>query len=252
MATQPLAAMSMGEILDGAFSIYRRILGTLIAIVMVCQGLPAALTVYAELAGGVIQNPSVWLAAMVVGWIGGLLSVGATVWAISEAYLGHTPAVGPALRYALGKAWRLFVAGLAKYLLIMVASLFLLIPGIIVACGYAVVTQSVLLEDLRRPTDSLARSWSLTKGYKLRAFSLGVVIFVILYIPIVVAGAAAGLVPETEAALAAVTVLSQILYLVLYPLVGCTFTLFYYDLRVRKEAFDLEHLARHLAPTART
>jgi hypothetical protein len=32
----------------------------------------------------------------------------------------------------------------------------------------------------------------------------------------------------------------------IYPVVSCAFTLFYYDLRVRKEAFDLDHLSRQI------
>jgi len=37
-----------------------------------------------------------------------------------------------------------------------------------------------------------------------------------------------------------------------YPLLTCVFTLFYYDLRVRKEGFDVELLATQLggAPAA--
>jgi hypothetical protein len=41
-----------------------------------------------------------------------------------------------------------------------------------------------------------------------------------------------------------------LVFLFLYPFTSCVFTLFYYDLRVRKEAFDLEVLSRHLAIAA--
>ena len=34
--------------------------------------------------------------------------------------------------------------------------------------------------------------------------------------------------------------------LLIYPLISCVFTLFYYDLRVRKEGFDLEMLSHQL------
>jgi hypothetical protein len=34
--------------------------------------------------------------------------------------------------------------------------------------------------------------------------------------------------------------------LLIYPLIACVFTLFYYDLRVRKEGFDLEVLSGQL------
>ena len=38
--------------------------------------------------------------------------------------------------------------------------------------------------------------------------------------------------------------------LFLYPFISCVFTLFYYDLRVRKEAFDLELLSQQLGVAA--
>jgi hypothetical protein len=36
--------------------------------------------------------------------------------------------------------------------------------------------------------------------------------------------------------------LASLLQLAIYPAYACAFTLLYYDLRVRKEAFDIEYL----------
>src|SRR2546426_126577 len=41
-----------------------------------------------------------------------------------------------------------------------------------------------------------------------------------------------------------------LIFLFFYPFTSCVFTLLYYDLRVRKEAFDLELLSQHLGITA--
>jgi hypothetical protein len=41
-------------------------------------------------------------------------------------------------------------------------------------------------------------------------------------------------------------VVFALLYLFYYPFSSCVFTLFYYDLRVRKEAFDLEMLSQQI------
>ena len=43
-----------------------------------------------------------------------------------------------------------------------------------------------------------------------------------------------------------IQIFTSLLQLVLFPLLPVTFTLFYYDLRVRKEAFDLEFLSEQL------
>jgi hypothetical protein len=44
------------------------------------------------------------------------------------------------------------------------------------------------------------------------------------------------------------TTLGYVLPLVLAPVVAAVITLIYYDLRVRREAFDLEMLAQQLGP----
>ena len=41
-------------------------------------------------------------------------------------------------------------------------------------------------------------------------------------------------------------VLAACVSMLSYPVLTCVFTLFYYDLRVRKEGFDLEMLSRQL------
>ncbi|MGD8868189.1 MAG: hypothetical protein PVI01_11175 [Gemmatimonadales bacterium] len=250
MATYQLRPLSIGEILDAAFGVYRRIFGTLVAIAVICKGLPAVIQIYIEQSGGVITAPWLWLVAFVLGAVGGLIAAGATLRAISETYLGAVAEVTPAIQFALRKAWRLFVAGLAAYLLMLVAALFFVIPGIIVACGYAVVPQVAVLEDeLPAPTNALGRSWHLTKGFKWRAFGLYVIALVVLYIPFVAAGMISVAIPgifASETASLFLSVGAQLFWLVLYPVFACILTLFYYDLRVRKEGFDLEHLARHL------
>lgn len=239
MATYQIRAMSIGEILDGTFTIYRQYFGPLVGIAITCYGAPAVLGVYVELRGGVVFAPGLWGLSMLLQAIGGLIAAGATVKVVSDAFLGREPVMGDALHFAVGKIWRILVAGIAKYILIFLATLLLFVPGVIVACGYAVVVQTVVLEDLAAATDALSRSWSLTKGSKGRAFVLGVVTFAILLIPTFVAGVLAAFFPGAF-------VLAALVQLLVYPIFGCAFTLFYYDLRVRKEAFDLEHLSRQL------
>ncbi|MFQ6045894.1 MAG: hypothetical protein ACE5PT_05985 [Gemmatimonadales bacterium] len=272
MATYELRAMSVGEILDGALAIYRVHFGTLVAVVVVCQGVPAIMNVYVVLGGGVAQHPVTALAAVLLSGLGGLIAAGATIWIISEVYLGEDPTMGDALGFAFGKVWRIFVAGLAKYLLIglafgvpflvasamlafalqspvLVLAAALLVPvgmvmAVVLAAGYAVVTQAVVLEDLPAATDALGRSWALTKGAKGRAILLGIVVLVLVFLPFMIAGAVAATVPWTETT---ADVGAQLLSLMVYPINPCVFTLFYYDLRVRKEGFDLAHLSERLS-----
>ena len=123
------------------------------------------------------------------------------------------------------------------------AGLLLIVPGIIVACGYAVVIQVVMLESLASGTEALGRSWELTKQFKGKALVLGVVVFCLLYVPLFAAGVLAEVISPLRVGF---LVLGQLLQLAAMPAFACVFTLFYYDLRVRKEAFDLEQLSRYV------
>lgn len=51
---------------------------------------------------------------------------------------------------------------------------------------------------------------------------------------------------------AGLEMVANVIQVLLYPIMPCAFTLFYYDLRVRKEAFDLEYLSRELGFGAET
>ena len=243
MATYQLRSMSFGETLDGALAIYREGFGTLVSVAIACQGIPAILSVYIGLGGGVVFHPVLWVVSAILASIGNLVATGATVWVISEIYLGREPDFGDAISYAFGKIVRLLMAGIAKGILVLLALLLLVVPGIVVWCGYSVVTQVVVLERLPSSLDSLGRSWDLTKGHKGKAFALVLVVSLLLGLPLMVGGALAAFFP---ALYETVTIGGQILQLMLYPIMACAFTLFYYDLRVRKEAFDLEHLSRQI------
>lgn len=237
-----LRAMTVGEIVDGAIAIYRSCFPTLASIAIVCQGIPIVILTFVTLGGGPVVHPLLWTLALLLSSLGGLFAAAATLWVISEAYLGREATAGNALGFALGKFVPLFVAGLIKYLFIGLGMLFLLVPGIIIACGYAVVSQVVVLEAVA-PTRALGRSWELTKGFKKRAFGLGFIVLFFVSLPSTVFGIVGAAYPAITTT---VEILAQLLSLFIYPIVGCAFTLFYYDLRVRKEAFDLEVLSRQL------
>lgn len=241
MAGYELRAMSIGEIIDGSVTIYRRHFGILITIAVICVGLPALINIYVGLAGGPLLHPGLWFLSGVLGIVGGLISGGATVYAISQLYMGQTPTVDQALRRALARFGKLLLAGFFKYAIIGFGMVLLFVPGVIAMCGLAVVVQAVVIENPPSAVAALSRSWNLTRGYKGKAFVLGIAVFIVLWIPIVAAAAMAGLV---GAAGVWIDALAQILSFVLFPVLAAAFTLFYYDLRVRQEAFDLELLTQ--------
>ena len=86
-------------------------------------------------------------------------------------------------------------------------------------------------------------------------FGLGLTLLLLLYIPVVaITGLLAVVIPQASgerfgpASLSTIGALAAggVVQMFIYPLFYCVLTLTYYDLRVRKEGFDLELLASTL------
>ena len=225
----------------------RRHFGLLFGIAVVCEGVPTALDAYIDLAGGSGAHPGLGLLDRALNAVGTLLVTGATVRAVSQAYLGRVPELGDAVRYAGDKLGAVFGATVLSGLVALLATLALVIPGIVVFCGYSVAGPVAALEPLRSSTEALSRSWSLTKGFKGKALVLWVVSFALIMVVVLAVGFLGGLASQAVGGLdALITVLLGLITLLMYPLISCVFTLFYYDLRARKEGFDLEVLSGQL------
>jgi len=251
MATTQLRPMAMGEILDASFALLRRHAGVFFGVAIVCQGVPTALSLFVEFNGGARQHFGLYAFSQVLSFVGYLLITGASIRVVSQAYLGNEPSLSDALDFAFGKLGRTLAAGFATGILVVFAAILLFIPGIVVASGLSVAVQAAVLEPLPGGTDGLGRSWSLTQGFKWRAFGLYAVVIVLVVLCLFgfafVAGLAAAFLPLV---FVPAMIGFALVFLFFYPFTSCVFTLFYYDLRVRKEAFDLELLSQHLGIAA--
>ena len=246
MTTYQLRPLSLGEILDGALVLLRRHFALVLGIAIVCEGIPTAMDVYIDLIGGASQNPGLNLLDRVLTLVGSVFVTGATVRVVSEAYLGRTPMFGDAMGFAGQRFGPVFGANFLSGLLTVLAMVLLIIPGIIVACGYSVAAQAAALES-GSSGEALRRSWNLTKGFRWKALGLGAVSIALILVVFLGAGLLAGILSGVLGGLDAVlAVLAGGVSLFIYPVISCVFTLFYYDLRVRKEGFDLEMLSREL------
>ncbi len=246
MADYQLRPLSIGEILDGALVLLRRHFTLVLGIAVVCEGIPTAMDVYIDLTGGGSQNPGLSLLDRLLTLVGSVLVTGATVRVVSEAYLGRTPLFGDAMGFAGSRFGTILGANIMSGFLTVLATLALVIPGIVVACGYSVAAEAAALES-GSASEALRRSWDLTKGFKWKALALGVVSIGLILVVYLGAGVLGGIMGEVVGGLDAVlAVLAACVSLLIYPVISCVFTLFYYDLRVRKEGFDLEMLSRQL------
>jgi len=218
----------------------------------------------------------------VLYYLATLLLTTATVRVVSDAYLGRAPSFKDALGLGRKRMWPLFLVGLAKFVLL--GALFGLVVGTygfvgffmnragiglpadivtaaiavvglwlvaLVACGYGVTTQVVVLEQLGGALQAFGRSWRLTKGFRFKVFALAVVAFLLFNIIPSVIFTIIGAMwsPAAPFASIAVQVVTLLVPVVLSPAIACVLTLLYYDLRVRREGFDLQVLSQQLGIT---
>ncbi len=178
--------------------------------------------------------------------------------AICAAAMVPGLAVGAgALLIAMGAGSNIGLLGGGIIMLIL--GLPLIVVPIYVAMRLALVAPSFVIET-RGAGAAISRSWALMKGNALKAFAVlfivGAVVALIQLIvtsPIAVV-AAMGAVRGAEpsgAMTALFGVLQAITSTLLGPLTSIVVILLYYDMRIRKEGFDLELLARDLEASAK-
>jgi len=264
--------LSLREILGRTFSLYRQNLLLFVGINVLPQ-----LGMLAVSLGEGALNPKTWSAGGLLSdttpadiWIGSLVlcvfgfAVYAfvyviiqypAVYAASDLYLGRDASIRGSLRLGI---WRMVILDCVIFLYasaIIVGGLLLVVPGIYLMCRLALCTPAALLENLG-PWASLERSFRLTKGNARRSFlifllcsALGCAALLVFAFPFVVM---AGLSLNEPGMLRMWTALSQVgtffAAVLVMPIFTIATTIFYYDLRVRKEAFDPQSLPFRVQP----
>jgi hypothetical protein len=271
MSNMDLRPLSLGELLDRTFTLYRENFLLFIGIsaiphilVLALNLVPIALMPSKVTTSG-LTAAHLQSHAQGISWGGGfvailfgiallittllayLLSQGATVLAVSELYLGRTTTIGAAFRRVRGELGTIFGVLFLSGLATGAAFILLIVPGIYVACRLAVCVPAALLENIG-PRDSLERSFALTKGNAGRAFLIYLLYFCLVYaalmlftLPFTFALAAVRHDPTmVRIWTAGMQVGSFVGNVLVTPVLTIATALFYYDLRVRKEAFDIQ------------
>ena len=268
-----LRALGVGEILDVSIKVYLKHFLTFVkiaAFVVIPVGILNLLVVISTLPEGTIavdgqlRFPSdagigEFLAGSVItailGAIAGLLATGATFKALAEAYLSHPPSAGESLRYAARRLHSLLWLTILFSLVVAIGTLLLIIPGIYLGVSLAVVIPALMLENLKGGK-ALRRSYGLVRGRWWPTF--GVVILGWFLIPAIVGGiigfafqVALVATVDSPTAVVGLSTLGQVLSSVFTTaLQAAVIVVLYFDLRVRKEGFDLQLLAERIGGQA--
>jgi len=247
-----IRAMSFAEIMDTGFRIVRRHFGLII-------GIAAALYVPVAILGALVAPEPVpgagpW-ASVDAGRVGFLIGLGlyaiivspivsaAITFAIGEIYVGRSASVGQSLRAGASMLLPIVGTSLLVGICVMLGFVLLVIPGVYLFLSFLLVWQVMVLER-RYGVTAMRRSRELMRGSLVRG--LGITLAGAIIVSVV--GGAIGLVvghipllgPIGEGlARAAGVAYTSAVAVVLY-----------FDICCRKEAFDLEHLARLVAGSA--
>jgi hypothetical protein len=228
--------MSFAELLDAAFRIVRDHFGLLVGITSAVYIPFAVMSAIAMPANGqFVLGPlvSMLVLALVVLPIGSV----ALTYAVGEIYLGRQTSILRSFRVALRLIVPLMGTMMLVYLGVIVGLLLLVIPGLYLSLTWILASPIVVLEGVYG-TRALGRSRMLMQGNKWRGIGILLLGWIIVTVLDTVLGYVFGLIPMLgpvgQGLAQAIGVAYSTVVLVLL----------YFDVRCRKEAFDLEHLAQ--------
>jgi hypothetical protein len=253
MQQPQLEPLSVGKLLDVAFGLYRALFAPLLIVTLSTAALPQAVSVYIEAAGGTFEHFGLFVTNLALNVVLGSIGTAASTIIVAEHYVGRAITAVEAFRRAAPFIGRVIVAAVLSTLLMGFGLMLLIIPGVIAIAGLAVTTPALVVEDIDSALGAMSRSWSLTKGHRWRILrALGTVV-VVMMLPIFALGgfAATQVTPEGTVGAGGVALgaTAALLSALVQPLLYCVLTVAYYDLRIRKEAYDLELRAASMAAT---
>lgn len=235
MNASALRPRSVGEILDLAFQLYRSRWKQMAT------------------ATGILVLPLLALEAVVplaalplldmFSYLFFLAASAAVVVIASGAYMGRDVDAADAVRAAGSRFLSVWGAAIIQMILIVFGLVLLIIPGIIAAAVTFNMQQVIMIEG-RTAFDSFSRSKDLARDYYGHILLTGVLATIIVIFASMGFGIAIALgVPDLRLA----TLLTNVVAIAINPLAAVVGTVLYYDLRIRKEAFDVAVATDRLA-----
>src|SRR5581483_8886698 len=289
MPATMLRPLSLGELLDRTFSLYKQnfllFFGIMVwpSVLAVAVGLlnTGMQSLIRRPAAGVnvaVMGAGIGFGMMVLGlayWVAYTLALGATTLAVSDVYLGNAVTISASYKKMKGRTWGLMcLMGWISLQVGAVVVLLAILMGVIAAAGraigavavlillpliigvplwlllrYSAAVPAMMLEQLRA-RQAASRSGQLMKGNLGRAFLLLLLMVIITYTvmavfqgPFFVAAVMTAQNGQPALWLMGLsTVMGGLGGALAAPLLMIGLVLLYYDIRIRKEAFDLQLL----------
>lgn len=272
-----LRPMEYGEIFNEAFDLYKRNFLLLVgigAVIYIPYGILSGLVLDSQLAQGLVT-----LGALLPL----MAAYAALVKALADRYLGEPATIGDSWRYTFRRivpfmlTWLLvsvllgIVAGGVLALvalafgssgvaMVIAISLVVIVTMIVAGLSLAFLPSVMTVED-RFYMGAIRRSWRLAGGNLWRIFVVGFCTAIVTYgaffvvfgliglffgMQAVLGGGAPGSDPGMRGIMIGAQVISGVLQALLTPVTALPFVLLYFDVRVRREGYDIEILAKEM------
>ncbi len=272
MEYEHLRPLGVGEVLDSSFRLYRKRFGALVAacaIVVIPLALvqlivtistPTTTTTITRFGNDVYRSTTVsngtqlfmFLFGLLISGFNIALAQGASMRIIADHYLGTETSWKTSLGYAFTRfgsiLWIVVLGGLAWIL----GGMICVIPGIYLYVAFSVAIPVRLIEETRGK-QALGRSRALVSGRWWATFSTLLVILLItttltLLAAVFVGGSTLFLANTTSstASQVATQLITAGINVMVTPISAAVATIIYFDLRVRKEGFDLALMIQRL------
>jgi hypothetical protein len=268
-ALPELRPLGIGEVLDVGIKIVWRNAATMlwivVPIVLPVQFASSLVTVSAEDedfgttsatgevtydAGDVWLYVTAFIVVVVLGLLASTLSTGACFKGVGDAYLGERPSAKASLGYALRHMHSIIWVTVLGWILALLGFVACILPGIWLYVSFAVAVPVLLTEGLRG-RKALGRSRRLVKGRWWPAFAI---ILLGTLLTGIVSAVISGLLEvasltspdNTVVGVLTGTVGNTVAAALTTPFSAAFVAVLYFDLRVRKEGFDLQIFAERI------
>lgn len=272
MAEAPrLKPRTFTEILDASFRLYRENFIPFVGILSIVY-VPVTLVLIAliatvfqpilemQAAGEQVRDPqeflskmigpiiAIYSAILVLYGIAIPIASGALTRAVGLRYLNEPVSIGKCYGHILRMVFKYIFTVFLAGLVIALGFPFYCVPGFLFAVFFAFSSQVCVMEGLGG-TAAMGRSFELTKGYRWIVFGMWLLSIILpIFLSMILGLGLDQLLPLATDSILTQSIVSQAIQqvfgLLIQPYFIVAWILLYYDLRIRKEAFDLEVLAK--------
>jgi hypothetical protein len=168
---------------------------------------------------------------------------------ISKKYLKQHQTIGRYIKNVLPFIFPIMGLSIVEAIIVGLGFLAFVIPGIYFALALSVSSQ-VLIVERKGVFQSIRRSFNLTRGYKLEIFGYYLVLFLISLGIGLLSGQLLKLLENMQVSRQLQILIEHLVQVLLAPIGACLFILIYFNLRIDKEGFALEHLVEQFGSSS--